>query len=207
MMSFAIYEYYSLFAFLSRKCEDHCVPMFGMQYDKFQTMFTMNCPVVRVLIKNKVPVMNIRHLNAGIAEIQKIMPIELVESELKQKYQHPFTPIEQKEIVLHQLKEIIQIKSMNYKMLAYTFTFYDLTSVPEYASKYNIRGIPAFSSSASPLEQQVAYTTPDSELEKLFFLGPPYKLIYNETLYEKPIFRDYVYGKKLGLEVKKPEKL
>lgn len=206
-MGSSIYEYYRLSSFLSRKCKEHCIPMFGMQYDNFQSILTMNCPVARVLIKNQVPLMNITFPSVGRAEIQKVLPIQVVEGQLQQKYMHPFIPMQQKEIFLHRLKELSQIKAMNYRMLAYTFLFYDLTSVPEYASKYNIKGIPAFSSSVSSFEQQVAYTTPDAELEKLFFIGRPYRLTYNQALYEKPIFKNYVYGKKLGLRVEKPKHL
>jgi len=178
-----------------------------MQYDKFQSILTMNCPVARVLLKNKIPIMHIRFSPPGRAEIQKIIPIQFVEQELQQKYANPYCQPDLREVYLHQLKELSQIKGLGYSMLSYTILFYDLTSVPEYASIYNISGIPAFKSSVSQLEQQVAYTTPDSELEKLFFVGYPYNLIYNESMYEKPLFKDYVYGKKLGLQVEKPEKL
>ena len=206
-MSSQPYEYYTLYAFLSRKCEEHCLPMFVMKYDNFHSILTMNCPVARVLLKRRIPIMHVVFPSEGRAEIRQDVPIAMVEKELQQKYMHPFFPMQQKDIFLHRLKEITQIKALGYRMLSFVFIFYDLTSVPEYASKYNITGIPAFNSSVSPLEQQVAYTTPDAELEKMFFLGPPYQIIFNESLYEKPLFKDYVYGKKLGISVNKPHKL
>lgn len=206
-MSLQTYEYYTLYSFLSRKCKEHCLPMFGMQYDNFRSILTISSPVARVLIKNQVPLMNIVFQSPGIASITKTMPISMVEKVLQQKAMHPFYPMEQRQLYLHQFKELAQIKELGYRMLSYTFLFYDLTSVPEYASRYNIKGIPAFKSSVSPFEQQVAYSTPDTEMEKLFFTGPPYKLQYNESMYETPMFQDYVYGKKLGLRVSKPKRL